>query len=132
MKRFAMLFMLIVLCTFHLSAYAVEVAYSEEREYSLTIHEYDEDGVTYYVLLRDDGSMVNEPTPFEIYELRGSAKDDVEVYACFFYDPDDHWFDAEMDAIYIPSLDYFSGFIYTDVQWNDVYISAAYGAIMDI
>lgn len=100
-------------------------AKAEESRFSLTIGIQPGDSGASYVLMRADGSMLHEPTPYEIYEVRGSSES-VEVYACFVEDPGNHDNDREMLAIYIASADYFSGFIYQDVQWSEGYISAAY------
>ena len=119
MKKLVFMFSMIILIAFSTAIY------SETREFSLTVHTREDEVGVWYVLLREDGSEVHEPTQYELYEVRG-ASESIEVYAAFVEDPENHEFDREMLAIYIPSIDYFSGFIYQDVQWSEGFILAAY------
>lgn len=126
MKKYAALLFTVFALLFHPSAEARGYDFYPDDlpEFSLSVHVQSEASGDSYVLMRSDGSMVHEPTQYEIYAVR--SDDDIEVYACYVEDPNDHENDAEMLGIYIVSEDYFSGFIYNDVQWSEGYISAAY------
>lgn len=119
MKKLVLVLSMTVLMLFYATAHA------DTGKFSLTVSTQEDTSGVLYVLLREDGSEVHEPTHYEIYEVCGTSES-IEVYACFVEDPEDHEHDREMLAIYISSIDYFSGFIYKDVQWAEGFISAAY------
>ena len=98
---------------------------ADTEDFSLSVSIQPDALMPTYVLLRSDGSKVHEPVQHCIYEVRGSSES-IEVYACFIEDPNNHDNDHEMLGIYIASEDYFSGFIYQDVQWSEGFIVAAY------
>ena len=119
MKKLAFLLMITVFLFFCTTVHA------DTGKFSLTVSTQEDPAGVWYVLLREDGSKVHEPTQYEIYEVRGTSGS-IEVYASFVEDPKGHEHDREMLAIYISSIDYFSGFIYQDVQWSEGFISVAY------
>ena len=119
MKKLVFVLSMTVMILFYTTVHA------DTGKFSLTVSTQADTSGVWYVLLREDGSEVHKPTQYEIYEVRGTSES-IEVYASFVEDPEGHEHDQEMLAIYISSIDYFSGFIYQDVQWSEGFISVAY------
>lgn len=117
MKKIVVLFFAFVFCFTAVQA--------DENYYTLSIDTPKETDKLMYTLFRENDGKVYASTPYEIYEVFSSSEG-VEVYACFVENQDNPLEDCEMLAIYLASCDYFSGFIYQDVQYSEGLICALY------